>query len=112
VGKTIVGPSQEHVRLEVLPFLDSAELIACTSGPLADCLRARLHSGAHTLKDALAHWLISRHADYFEGAVKRGKILLWIRVAGPDEERLAYQTLLASSSNSVGFHDLALPANP
>jgi hypothetical protein len=31
VGKTIMAPSQEQVTLEVLPFLDSAELIACTS---------------------------------------------------------------------------------
>jgi hypothetical protein len=103
-----MAPSQERVTLQALVFSDSSELTVCTAGPLGDCL-TRLHSGARTLKEALGDWLIPRHAAHFENAVKAGKILLWIRVADADQERRAYQTLLASSSNSVGVHDLILP---
>ena len=108
-GKTIVTPNQESVNIQALPFPGSAELIACTSGPLADCLKARLESGASSLKHALGLWLIPRHAAHFEDAVQAGRILLWIRVGDADEERGALQSLLAHSSNSVGVHDLILP---
>jgi hypothetical protein len=108
---TIVAPTQERLALQALPFSDSSELIVCTSGPLAKCLQERLDSGAESLKAALGHWLIPRHAAYFEDAVKVGKILLWIRVGNADEERRAYQNLLAHSSSSVGVHDLVLPGH-
>jgi hypothetical protein len=38
-----------------------------------------------------------------------GGVLLWVRVADADDERLAYQCLLVHSSNCVGVHDLVLP---
>lgn len=107
-GKTILAPSQEAVTVRVLPFSDGVETIACTSGPLADCLMDRLRLGATSLKDALGHWLIPRHAAQLENAVRAGKILLWIRLADADDERLAYQSLLAHSSDVVGVHDLVL----
>ena len=95
--------------MTALPFPQSSELLACTSGPLADCLMERLSSGAHSLKDALGRWLIPRHAAYFQNALQAGKILFWIQVGDAADERRACQTLLAHSSNSVGVHDLILP---
>ena len=108
-GKTIMAPDHEPVAVEVLPFPSSSELIACTSGPLANCLMERLASGASNLRHALGLWLIPRHAAHFQDAVQAGRILLWIRVPDADDERRAYQTLLTHSSNSVGVHDLVLP---
>ncbi len=108
-GKTIVAPNQEPVVVRPLGFPDDPELVACTSGPLADCLMERLSAGAPTLKHALGLWLIPRHAAHFQDAVQAGRILLWIRVADADDERRAYQSLLAHSSNSVGVHDLVVP---
>jgi hypothetical protein len=108
-GKTILAPDQKPIAVKVLPFPESSESMACTSGPLADCLMQRLGSGAQSLKEALAHWLIPRHAAHFHDTVEVGKILFWIRVVQADEERLAYQFLLACSSNSVGVHDLVAP---
>jgi len=108
-GKTILAPSQQIVSLRELPFQDDFERIVCTSGPLADCLMERFQAGADSLKEALATWLITRHAAHLEQAVGAGKILLWIRVADAHDERRAYQTLLAHSSNSVGVHDFVLP---
>ena len=108
-GKTIMAPDHEPVAVQALPFPGSCELIACTSGPLANCLMERLESGAPSLKHALGLWLIPRHAAHFQDAIQEGQILLWIRVADADDERRAYQSLLAHSSNSVGVHDLFLP---
>ena len=108
-GKTIMAPDQEPVPVQALPFRGSPELVACTSGPLANCLIERFASGAPSLKHALGLWLIPRHAAHFEDAVQAGNILLWIRVDDADDERRAYQSLLAHSSNSVGVHDLVVP---
>jgi hypothetical protein len=108
-GRTILAPDQVPVAIEALPFADGSAAIVCTHGPLADRLTQRATSGARTLKDALGHWIIPRHAARFEDAVHAGKILLWIQVANADEERRACQTLLAQSSNSVDVHDLILP---
>jgi hypothetical protein len=108
-GKTILAPSQEVVRIEPLVFPQSLEPLGCTSGPLADCLAERLRSGAVSLKDALSHWLLARHAAHLQDVVESGKILKWIRLANADDERRACQSLLANSSNSVGVHDLITP---
>ena len=80
--------------------------IGCSAGPVADRLAGRLASGATTLKAALGRWLIPRHAAHLQQAVEEGKVLLWVQLFDTDDERRAYQSLLASSSNSVGVHDL------
>ncbi len=80
--------------------------VCCTAGPLHDCLRARLDAGARSLRNALGYWLVPRHAAYFQAAIESGKIQLWIRLTNGEDERQAYQSLLACSSNSVGVHDL------
>ena len=108
-GHTIIGLSQEVSSNQLLAFPENRESIACTAGPLADCLSQRFQLGAISLKDALGRWLIPRHAAQFQGAVESGSVLLWVRLADADEERRAYLCLLAHSSSSVGVHDLAPP---
>jgi hypothetical protein len=108
-GQTILAPDQKPVAVEVLPFADGSEAIACTSGPLADRLTERISSGAQSLKDAFGRWLIPRHAAHFHDTVLAGKVVFWIRVTEAEDERRACQTLLACSSDSVGVHDLMLP---
>jgi hypothetical protein len=44
-GKTILAPDQKLTAVEVLPFPESSEPMACTSGPLTDCLMQRVGSG-------------------------------------------------------------------
>jgi len=102
------GPAfkDQALQLRKLPFQKSRELISCTSGPVAERLAWRLELGAPTLEVALSHWLIPRHAAHFESAVQHGRILLWVQLFDNDDERRAYQTLLAKSSTSVGVHDL------
>jgi hypothetical protein len=106
VDEIVAASFKQPVHIQKLAFPDNVEACGCTSGPLADRLAQRLQSGAPSLKDALGHWLIPRHAAHFQEAVEDGKILLWIQLADTDEERRAYQSLLANSSNSVGVHDL------
>jgi hypothetical protein len=108
-GNTVLAPSETLLRIEPLAFPESGEPVACTAGPLADCLAERLRSGARSLKGALGHWLLARHAAHFQDVVEAGKILLWISLADAEDERRACQSLLANSSNSVGVHDLVAP---
>jgi hypothetical protein len=108
-GKTIVALSRKPLVTEALPFPDNARLIACTSGPLANCLLQRLRLGARSLKDALGYWLIFRHATHFEDAVEAGKIVPWIRVVDAHDERRACKWLFAGSSGSVNVHDTVAP---
>ena len=95
---TVDGP----ILLRELPFRANAELISCTPGPMADRLAGRLTKGAQTLKAALGHWLIPRHAAHLQGKPYRkdGKIVLWVQLFDNDDERRAYQSLLAGEARA------------
>ena len=95
-----------RMSLRDLPFSGDAELTSVTDGPLAACLAERLRMGAETLTAALGHWLIPRHAAQLQEAVSAGKVILWAQLFDNDDERRAYRSLLARSSNSVGVHDI------
>jgi hypothetical protein len=104
-GKTFRTPSLPLVRIQELAFPEG--LVVCTAGPLHDCLRVRLDGGAQSLKDALGYWLVPRHAAHLQAAIENGEIQLWVRLTDIEDERRAYESLLACSSDSVGVHDLA-----
>jgi hypothetical protein len=95
-----------QTSLQELPFPGNVGVISTTPGPVAKRLAARLDRGAQTLKAALGDWLIPRHAAHLQDAVEGGKIVLWVQLFDNDDERRAYRSLLARSSNSVGVHDL------
>jgi hypothetical protein len=106
VGRTFASQMQMPVPIKELAFPEG--LVCCSAGLLHDCLCRRLAEGAGSLEDALSCWLVPRHAEYFQRVVENGKIQLWIRLLDAADERRAYRSLLASSSNSVGVHDLAV----
>jgi hypothetical protein len=89
-----------------LCFPGNVHPIACTAGPVADRLAGQLQVGAATLDAALGRWLIARHAAHLQRAVEEGKILLWVQLFDNDDEKRAYLSLLATSANTVGVHDL------
>jgi hypothetical protein len=93
--------------LRDLPFPGSAAPIACSAGPIAERLSAKLSAGASSLQAALTTWLIPRHAAQLQRAVESGKIVVWVALVDDDDERRAYRTLLAERCNSVSVHDLA-----
>jgi hypothetical protein len=100
-------PTPSHLR--GLAFPANSGPIACTSGPLAELLGHAARSGAASLGEALARWLLPRHADYLQERVEAGNIQLWVHIANTDDERHACQSLLALSSGAVGVHDLVSP---
>jgi hypothetical protein len=100
----IGGPA---LPLSDLLFPGSAAQIACSAGPIAKRLSAKLTAGAPNLRAALTTWLIPRHATQLQRAVEGGKIVLWVALVDHDDERRAYRTLLGARCNSVGVHDLA-----
>jgi hypothetical protein len=106
----VLGPlaarPDNRMSLRYLPFSRDVELTSVTDGPLAECLAERLRMGAGTLTAALGHWLIPRHAAQLQEAVSAGKVILWAQLFDNDDERRAYRSLLARSSNSVGVHDI------
>lgn len=104
--KVLIEADNFLPAFEELSFPGNAELIGCTFGPLAERLYSRLQGGAETLQAALGHWLIGRHAAHIAHAIEQGNITVWVRLLDAEAERLAYQSLLAHSSNSVGVHDL------
>ena len=110
--KDVVSPYQKAAVLQELAFPDSQEVICCTPGALAECLAGRRRAGAQTLQAALSQWLIPRHATHFQCEVEQGRIVLWVQLSDADDERRAYQSLLANSSNSVGVHDLVASPAP
>jgi hypothetical protein len=102
LGNAATSDGRQTVHL----FIGTGGGIYCSAGPVADRLAGRLALGATTLKAALGRWLIARHAAHLHQAVEEGKILLWVQLFDNDDERRAYQSLLATTSNSVGVHDL------
>ena len=108
-GKTVMAPDQEPMPVQALPFPGSSRIDRLHIGTPGQLPDREACIGRPSLKHAVGLWLIPRHAAHFEDAVQAGKLLLWIRVADADDERRAYQSLLAHSSNSVGVHDLVLP---
>jgi hypothetical protein len=102
----IVAHAIDRMSLLDLPFPGNRELVAGTTGPIADRLAAKLAGKADTLAAALGYWLIPRHAAQLEQAVAAGKFILWVQLFDNDDERRAYRSLLARSSNSVGVHDI------
>lgn len=101
-------------KLQTLPIEPLIELafptnggqIACSAGHISKHLADRLSSGAASLRSALVTWLIPRHAEQIQQMVNEGKIVVWVRLDDPEDERRAYRALLAAGCGSVGVHDL------
>jgi hypothetical protein len=89
-----------------LPFPGNAAQIACSAGPIAKRLSARLSGAAQSLQAALVTWLIPRHAAQLQRWVEQGKIVVWVELSDHDDERRAYRALHAAGSDWVGVHDL------
>jgi len=92
-----------------LPFPGNPAPIACSAGPIAERLSARLGGGAPSLQAAIVAWLIPRHAAQLQRTVENGKIVAWVGLADHDDERRAYRALLAAGGDSVGVHDFVGP---
>jgi hypothetical protein len=102
--QTMLG--QVPAGLQMLPFPGHVHVLACSKGFVAKRLAQKLEGGAQTLQDALATWLIPRHAQQLQRAVENGELLVWVQLCDSDDERSAYRILLAAGCTLVGVHDL------
>lgn len=102
----VLFPARPVVPVQTLAFFSDGEPVCCTEGVLARCLAERVAAGAPSLKSALGHWLIPRHAAALTGAVAAGNLLLWVQLFDSESERRICRALLERSSPSVGVHDL------
>jgi hypothetical protein len=107
-GKAATALNTKVDGIHPILFPDGSGQIACTEGPLADCLRERLQFGARTLKEALAHWLIPRHAADLEDTVFAGKILLWISLVDAEDERQGTMVLVYSATKGLAAMAMAV----
>jgi len=53
----------------------------------------------------LARRLSKKHKDYYADPIDQGGILLWVRVADKDREKLAVEILQGHSAKDVYVHD-------
>ena len=79
--------------------------ILCLGRSLNCALQDRAGHGSKSLKDALQHWLLPRHAGSLSEIVDRGWILIWAEVHTPEEEHAASLSLLRNSRGTVEAHD-------
>lgn len=61
-------------------------------------------SPAAVIGTLLARRVGKHHKDYYAGQIQHGGILLWVRVADPEKERLAVEILKGHSGRDVHVH--------
>ena len=95
-----------RMSLRDLPFSGDTRIDE-RDGWTARCMPCgAIEDGRGNVTAALGQWLIPRHAAQLQEAVSAGKVILWAQLFDNDDERRAYRSLLARSSNSVGVHDI------
>ena len=58
------------------------------------------------LGTVFTHWMDQRHADWLQGQLDRGGILLWVRARDDAAERQAMAILTRYSAHDVHIHEL------
>jgi hypothetical protein len=61
-------------------------------------------SPAAVIGALLAHRIGQRHREYYADQIERGGILLWVRCANPEKERLAVAIMKGHSGRDVHVH--------
>lgn len=87
-----------------LALKERGEPVVCSSGALA--MGLTIQDGAATLRQALARWLLPRHAARIADAVGARQILVWVQVGNPQAEPDICECLLMHSPSPVDVHDL------
>lgn len=86
--------------------------VIAAGGPISIALAAAASAaGAGAAIGALfARMIGQRHADYIEGQLEHGGILLWVRAWDKDEEAKALRILKSHSGHDVHIHDFSKDA--
>jgi hypothetical protein len=89
-----------------------AEALGCSNGLLAQWLRKRIDEGCTGLGDALSPWMMEKQAKRFEEDVRHGRLLLWMKVPTPEQERQVCEALLNERLHRLEVHDFATLVGP
>ncbi len=89
----------------ILPTLIAAGTVVATAGPLAALIIGTAVTGA-ALATVFTHWMDDRQARWLQEQLERGGILLWVRVATPEQERRALDILARHAAHDVHLHEL------
>jgi hypothetical protein len=95
-------------------FLGSAIAMTAMLTPLstlAASIAAVVIGGtpAAVIGGLLARRIGQKHRDYYQHQIERGGILLWVRVASPEKERLAVGIMKGHSGRDVHVHPWSEP---
>ncbi len=85
--------------------------VVTSGGAIAAAIAAALASGAggQLLGALLSAYISSSHAHYIEDQLKKGGILIWVRVSNSEEEEKASEILKKHSADDVHIHELPAP---
>jgi hypothetical protein len=95
--------------LTVLPTVLAAGTVVASAGAVAAAIVGTALAGA-LLGTVFTHWMDQRHADWLQGQLDRGGILLWVRTPDEAAERKALAILTRYSAHDIHLHEIPAPA--
>ena len=90
--------------LDELFFLEG-DTIRCSGTAVRGLLSSPTAAGAGNLREALLRWMLPAHVDRLTAYLAAGNLLIWIPIAGPEQECAVCLGLLRNSRNAVQIHD-------
>lgn len=91
--------------LTVLPTVIAAGTVVASAGAVAAAIVGTAIAGA-LLGTVFTHWMDQRHADWLQGQLDRGGILLWVRTVTTEREREALAILTRYSAHDIHIHEI------
>jgi hypothetical protein len=95
--------------LTVLPTVLAAGTVVASAGAVAAAVVGTALAGA-LLGTVFTHWMDQRHADWLQGQLDRGGILLWVRTPDEAAERKALAILTRHSAHDIHIHEIPASA--
>jgi len=95
--------------LTVLPTVLAAGTVVASAGAVAAAIVGTALAGA-LLGTVFTHWMDQRHAEWLQGQLDRGGILLWVRTPDEAAERKALAILTRHSAHDIHIHEIPAPA--
>ena len=93
----------------VLPTVLAAGTVVASAGAVAAAIVGTALAGA-LLGTVFTHWMAQRHAEWLQGQLDRGGILLWVRTPDEAAERKALAILTRHSAHDIHIHEIPAPA--
>jgi hypothetical protein len=93
-----------------LHFAQSHQRIACTVGPIAQRLSARLVGGARSIKEAVHGYLSPDQAWQLESHLVKGRLALCVELRSSDDYAVVCGRLVQASPHMVGLCSIKFEA--